>query len=103
MIFVNSMSDLFHEKVPDDYIQSIFETMRKASWHQFQALTKRSERLLEISKRLPWPENVWMGVSVEDDTKYQRIIDLVKTDAKIQVSFFRASFVSFARLAIERD
>jgi len=64
-IFVNSMSDLFHEAVPEPYIQRVFQVMAQADWHTFQVLTKRHERLAEIAQRLPWPPNVWMGVSVE--------------------------------------
>ena len=67
LIFVNSMSDLFHEGVPDDYIVRVFETMRAADWHEFQLLTKRPERAAEIAaKLLPWPANVWMGTSIEN-------------------------------------
>lgn len=65
-IFVNSMSDLFHEDVPLDFIEQVFEVMCRASWHTFQVLTKRHERLAEIAPHLPWPDNVWMGVSVEN-------------------------------------
>lgn len=64
-IFVNSMSDLFHEKVPLPFIHRVFDTMEKASWHRFQILTKRSERLAELAHELRWPSNVWMGVSIE--------------------------------------
>ena len=64
-IFVNSMSDLFHKDVPLEYIQKVFATMRRANWHQFQILTKRAERLAELSPSIDWPDNVWMGVSVE--------------------------------------
>src|SRR4051794_7847109 len=66
MIFVNSMSDLFHEDIPADYIAEIFEVMVEAEHHTFQILTKRHERLAELAPALPWPENVWMGVSVEN-------------------------------------
>ena len=59
------MSDLFHEDLGEGYIQRVFDVMRRASWHRFQALTKRSGRLAEMSPRIDWPENVWMGVSVE--------------------------------------
>ncbi len=64
-IFVNSMSDLFHEEVPFAFIRRVFRTMEGASWHTFQILTKRSERLAELSPKLDWPRNVWMGVSIE--------------------------------------
>ena len=64
-VFVNSMSDLFHEAIPDQYIQRVFDIMVRADWHTFQVLTKRHERLGELAPRLPWPSNIWMGVSVE--------------------------------------
>ena len=67
-IFVNSMSDLFHEGIEEVYVQRVFDVMRRAHWHRFQVLTKRSERLAEMSPRIDWPENVWMGVSVENQT-----------------------------------
>jgi len=60
-VFVNSMSDLFHDKVPLDYIQSVFDVIRRAHWHQFQVLTKRSERLAELNAYLEWAPNIWMG------------------------------------------
>jgi len=65
MIFVNSMSDLFHEDIPLGFIQSVFGTMKAARHHIFQILTKRADRLAELSSELPWPSNVWMGVTVE--------------------------------------
>jgi protein gp37 len=65
MIFVNSMSDLFHADVPDDYIADVFDVMARAHQHTFQVLTKRAVRLASLARRLPWPKNVWMGVSVE--------------------------------------
>jgi protein gp37 len=84
MIFVNSMSDLFHHAVPLEYIQRVFGTMRAASWHQFQVLTKRSGRLLAFSERIDWPSNVWMGVSVESERYIGRIDHLRKTGAQIK-------------------
>ena len=75
-VFVNSMSDLFHEVVPDDYIQRVFEVMVAAHWHVFQVLTKRSARLASLAPRLPWPPNVWQGVSVESARYVRRIDDL---------------------------
>ena len=83
-IFVNSMSDLFHHDVPEEYIQKVFATMGKAHWHQFQVLTKRSGRLLAMSERLPWPSNVWMGVSVESALYKTRIDHLRRTGATIK-------------------
>ena len=84
MIFVNSMGDLFHEQVPDDFIVRVFDTMNRASWHRFQILTKRSGRLNQISPRLPWADNVWMGVTVEDQKSAFRIDHLRTTLAKIK-------------------
>ena len=75
-IFVNSMSDLFHEKVPSIFIKEAFKVMVECPQHQFQILTKRSDRLLDIAHELPWPLNVWMGVSVEDDRVLHRIDQL---------------------------
>jgi protein gp37 len=66
MIFVNSMSDLFHEGIPLAYVQRVFDVMVRAEHHTFQILTKRHERLAELAPHLPWPENVWMGVSIEN-------------------------------------
>ena len=83
-IFVNSMSDLFHEKILLSDIQEIFNVMEEANWHQFQLLTKRAERLLEYNSELPWPPNVWMGVSVEDARVMHRIDALRQTDAQIK-------------------
>jgi len=84
MIFVSSMSDLFHESVPLDFIQKVFDVMRRASWHTFQVLTKRSKRLLDLSQVIDWPTNVWMGVSVENSNYTFRIDHLRQTDAHIK-------------------
>lgn len=83
-IFVNSMSDLFHENVPLDFILSVFDIMRKAQWHRFQVLTKRSKRLLDLDPQLKWAPNIWMGVSVENDDYYYRIDHLRQTGAHIK-------------------
>lgn len=83
-IFVNSMSDLFQEHVPIEFIQKVFDVMKRAYWHRFQILTKRSERLLELSPQLPWTSNIWMGVSVENEDYTFRIDHLRKTEAKIK-------------------
>lgn len=83
-VFVNSMSDLFHPDVPVDYIQKVFNVMEQANWHNFQVLTKRSERLLEIAHLLPWPENVWMGVSVENADNVYRINHLRAVPAAVR-------------------
>jgi protein gp37 len=84
MIFVNSMSDLFHENIPFAFIERVFNVMQRASWHQFQVLTKRSERLLELARKLPWSQHVWMGVSVENEDYSYRIDHLRQTPAKIK-------------------
>lgn len=82
-IFVNSMSDLFHEQVPDSFIFKVFDVMKQAYWHQFQILTKRSARLTELAPRLDWPKNVWIGVSVENEAVEFRIDDLRRVPAVI--------------------
>jgi protein gp37 len=84
LIFVNSMSDLFHEDIPIEFIQRVFDIMHRASWHRFQILTKRSERLLELNRDIEWPENVWMGVSVENQKYVGRIDHLRATNARIK-------------------
>jgi len=83
-IFVNSMSDLFHENVPDEFIFRVFDVMRHADWHRFQILTKRSERLLDLSQQLSWMPNIWMGVSVEDQRHAYRIDHLRRTGAHVK-------------------
>jgi protein gp37 len=83
-IFVNSMSDLFHEDVPVKFIQQVFSTMKRADWHVFQILTKRSARLVELALALDWPENVWMGVSVENQRWTCRIDDLRRVPAAVR-------------------
>jgi len=78
------MSDLFHDQVPLEYIQRVFSTMRRAHWHQFQVLTKRSGRLLAVNEQIDWPPNVWMGVSVESAAYKTRIDHLRKTGAVVK-------------------
>ncbi|MBW8038672.1 MAG: phage Gp37/Gp68 family protein [Planctomycetes bacterium] len=90
-IFVNSMSDLFHKDVPLEFILKIFDVMQRASHHRFQVLTKRSGRLLQLSTSLPWPQNVWMGVTVENTDCTYRIDNLRQTPAAIK-------FISFEPL-----
>lgn len=84
VVFVNSMSDLFHDEVPTSYIENVFAVMERASQHTFQVLTKRSARLLELAPRLPWPRNIWMGVSVEDQSCYGRITGLRSVPAAVR-------------------
>lgn len=81
-IFVNSMSDLFHEDVPEEFISKVFDVMRRAHWHRFQVLTKRATRLQNLAGRLIWPENVLMGVSVENRACINRIDALRDTQAR---------------------
>lgn len=83
-IFVNSMSDVFHERIPLDYIRNIFRVMEECPQHQFQVLTKRAKRMAEISDYLPWPDNVWMGVSVESSRVTNRIDYLRQIPAKVR-------------------
>ena len=84
LIFVNSMSDLFHADVPESYVAQVAEVMRQASWHTFQILTKRGERLERLSRRIAWPPNVWLGVSVESPLYYSRIRHLQRVDATVR-------------------
>ncbi len=83
-IFVNSMSDLFHDDVPVGFIQRVFEIMHRADWHCYQILTKRSERLLELSSKLHWMPNIWMGVTVEENNYIHRIEHLKGINAKVK-------------------
>jgi len=90
-IFVNSMSDLFHQRVPTDFIVRVFDVMRQAHWHRFQVLTKRSERLKQLSPTLPLAPNIWLGVSVEDQDNVRRVDHLRDIDAAVK-------FISFEPL-----
>jgi len=90
-IFVNSMSDLFHRNVPFEFIEEVFDVMCRTPRHRFQILTKRSARLAQISTKLPWPDNVWMGVTVENEKCAFRIDHLRQTDAAVK-------FISFEPL-----
>jgi protein gp37 len=91
MVFVNSMSDLFHNEVSVEFIQRVFDVMRRAHWHTFQVLTKRARRLEEIYREISWPPNVWMGVSVETRNCLYRIDHLRRTGAAVK-------FISFEPL-----
>lgn len=84
VVFVNSMSDLFHADVPEDYIGRVFDVMTSCPRHTFQILTKRAERLARMAKRLPWPSNVWMGVSVEKPEYTWRIDYLRRVPATVR-------------------
>jgi len=82
--FVNSMSDLFHEDVPTDFIRRVFDVMERASWHTFQVLTKRDQRLADVCRDLAWPDNVWMGVSIENRRFVHRADRLREVDAAVR-------------------
>jgi protein gp37 len=84
LVFVNSMSDLFQKGVSVDFIERVFATMADCRQHTFQILTKRSDRLLELAPRLPWPENVWMGVSVENSRTIERVRHLARVPASVR-------------------
>ncbi len=98
VVFVNSMSDLFHEDVPLEFIQRVFATMRAASWHIFQVLTKRSERLLEVGQDINWPENVWMGVSIESAEYRCRLDHLRRVDAAVKFTSLEPLIASVGEL-----
>jgi len=101
-IFVNSMSDLFHKDVPVEFIQRVFNTMERASHHRFQVLTKRPERVLELSSLLPWPSNIWMGTSVENERYVTRIELLRQTGAKIKFLSLEPLLGPLANLDLRR-
>jgi protein gp37 len=84
VVFVNSMSDLFHEDIPDEFIARVFETMRECPQHTFQVLTKRADRLAALASKLAWPKNVWMGVSVEDVRVISRVDYLRSVPAAVR-------------------
>ncbi|HPQ69417.1 MAG TPA: phage Gp37/Gp68 family protein [bacterium] len=84
LIFVNSMGDLFHEKVSSNFIQAVFRIMNQADWHHYQILTKRARRLSQLSKHLPWNDHIWMGVTVENSDVLSRIESLRNTEAKVK-------------------
>jgi protein gp37 len=101
IVFVNSMSDLFHDDIPLAYIQRVFATMRDCPHHTFQVLTKRSERLAELAAQLPWPSNVWMGVSVEDAHVLHRVTDLQSVPAAVRFLSLEPLIGPLDRLPLE--
>ena len=101
-IFVNSMSDLFHEEVPFSYIQEVFEVMAKADWHRFQVLTKRAERIEELAPKLNWPKNVWMGVSVENRDHLWRVQHLRKVPANVRFLSIEPLLGSMGRFSLKK-
>jgi protein gp37 len=84
MVFVNSMSDIFHESIDDDFILRVFEIMNNTPQHNYQILTKRTKRLLEISDRITWTQNIWIGATIECDKYIDRIMDIKKIPARIK-------------------
>lgn len=84
VVFVNSMSDLFHPQIPLDFIQKVFKVMNENPQHVFQVLTKRADRLLELHNKLRWTHNIWMGVSVENQKVVDRIDFLRQTNARVK-------------------
>jgi protein gp37 len=101
LIFVNSMSDLFHEAVPVEFIARVFDTMRRCPRHQFQILTKRAERLVEVASQLPWPDNVWMGVSLENQDYTWRSELLARVSARIRFLSLEPLLGPIDRLPLE--
>lgn len=101
-VFVNSMSDLFHRDVPLEFILRIFDVMRRAHWHTFQVLTKRSRRLAELDPSLDWPANVWAGVSVETQDYIYRIDDLRRTLARVRFLSLEPLLGPLPRLDLRR-
>lgn len=101
VIFVNSMSDLFHRNVTDSFIKQVFSVMEQAHWHVFQILTKRSDRLVKLAPSLPWPTNVWMGVSVENQDYTFRIDDLRRINTYVRFISFEPLLGSITSLNLE--
>ena len=101
IIFVNSMSDLFHEDVPEEFIFLVFDVMRRADWHCYQVLTKRPRRLVDLSPRLPWMQNIWMGVSVENQDHTFRIDHLRRTGADVKFLSLEPLLGPISNLSLE--
>jgi protein gp37 len=101
VVFVNSMSDLFHDKIPESYIRRVFDVMKQASWHTFQVLTKRAERLESLATKLDWPPNVWMGVSVETPEYRYRIDHLRRTPARFRFISFEPLLAALGDINLE--
>jgi protein gp37 len=102
IVFVNSMSDLFHADVPSHFIEAVFDTIKRADQHVFQVLTKRSERVREMARDLPWPENLWMGVSVESQDYLYRVRDLQHVPAKTRFLSVEPLLGPLRRLPLSR-
>ena len=99
-VFVNSMSDLFHDKVPEAFIRRVFDVMRRASWHTFQVLTKRAKRLETFARSLEWPANVWMGVSVETRKYLFRLDHLRRTPAQVKFISFEPLLEGLGKISL---
>jgi len=102
VIFVNSMSDLFHKDVPTRFIEDCFDVMRRAKQHTFQVLTKRPERVVEMATNLPWPENVWMGTSVENSDYSWRSQELANVPAAVRFLSVEPLLGPIPRLPLQR-
>jgi protein gp37 len=101
MVFLCSMGDLFHAKVPAPFIKRVFEVMQSCPQHQFQVLTKRSKRLKAMARMLPWPSNVWMGVTVENEREVGRIADLQAVPAAVRFLSCEPLLGDIPRLPLE--
>ncbi len=101
VVFVNSMSDLFHKDFPLEFIQQVFKTMNDTPQHTYQVLTKRAERLAELSPYLTWSDNIWMGVSVENEAALPRVDYLKQIDAKIKFLSVEPLFESLPNLNVD--
>ena len=101
LIFVNSMSDLFHKSVPSNFIEAVFDVMNSASQHTFQVLTKRPNRVLHLNERLNWAPNIWLGTSIESDQWLGRLAQLKKTSAKVKFLSLEPLLGPLPNLALE--
>jgi protein gp37 len=102
IIFVNSMSDLFHDEVPDYFILKCFDVMARAHQHTFQVLTKRTERLVDLAARLPWPRNIWIGASIENSDYTWRAKSLARVDAAVRFLSVEPLLGPIRRLPVSR-
>jgi protein gp37 len=100
LIFVNSMSDLFHDTVPEHFIQAVFKVMVSTPQHTYQVLTKRAERLAEMAPRLPWPENVWQGVSIESPRYLRRLDELRRVKAAVRFLSIEPLLAPFPKFSL---
>lgn len=101
LVFVNSMSDLFHESVPSSFIESVFEVMNRASRHSFQVLTKRPSRVVELNRSLRWTPNIWLGTSIESERWLARLALLKETGARTKFLSLEPLLGPLPRLSLE--